>query len=206
MNKIFQRTYQRTQRTLFKPIFTNVAKHYQAQLMRQPIQQPIIIFMQEPIVIPEPVVIQETKAQRIFNKDWAGIEARAAADARKLCEYLENRTLPIEKKPIMTPNGIRTEPLVIPGAPEGEWDYVEAQTAANARKLCEYLENRPPLVKKPIMTPNGIRTEPLVIPGPAHNDFIFEKQQADRSLALMNESFRRQGRFVNTNTHEKEFF
>ena len=68
------------------------------------------------------------------------------------------------------------------------------------------VQTKKPKIFKPIMTPNGIRTEPLVVPGPAHNDFVFEKQQADRSLKLMNESFRRQGRFTNRNTHEKEFF
>ena len=107
----------------------------------------------------------------------------------------------------------RTTPLVIPGAPEGEWDYVEAQAKADARRLCEYLENRPPPVQKPIITPNGIRTEPLVIPGPAPNDFVFEKQQADRSIALMNKAFAAQGRypeqkisFNNWPQHDKEFF
>ena len=201
MNKLLQRTYQRTQWTIYKPIFNSGAKHYQAQMMRQPIQEPIIIFIQEPI-IQEPI-IQEPIIQKKQVNEWGYIEAKAKEDARKLNEYLENRPA-LVKKPIMTPNGIRTEPLVIPGRPVDEFKNYEARVSVSAMKLNEYLENRPPLVKKPIMTPNGIRTEPLVIPGAPENQFAFIMKQADKSLDLMNKSQKR--KFTVHTTHEKDLF
>ena len=76
MNNFLQRTFQRQQRTLFKPIHMNLGKHYQAQLIRQPIQQQIIIIFEEPI-------IQETKAQQNHKKIWAEIKKKPKSDSNK---------------------------------------------------------------------------------------------------------------------------
>ena len=103
MNKILQRTYQRT---LYKQVITYHTKHYQAQMMRQPTM----------------VILQE----QIFKE-----QSIPKMKIRKL-----------KNKLIMTPNGIRTEPLVIPGAPKNLFAQVEARAARDARNLCEYLENR----------------------------------------------------------------
>ena len=36
----------------------------------------------------------------------------------------------------------KKEKYVPPGPPDGEWDYIEAQTLTDARNLGKYLENR----------------------------------------------------------------
>jgi len=140
MNKIFKRIIKRSfvDRRLINPI----CKHYQLNIMRQQMQQPIIF---------------DSDLFTIFNTN------------KKL--FQDEPKVPI-LKPVITPNGVRTKKLVIPRPPENEYNFFNKLEMESVRKMNERFANRPKIpIKKPIMTPNGIRTEKLVISGPSSNEF-----------------------------------
>ena len=89
----------------------------------------------KPIMTPDGIRTEPLVIPGAPKNEFKQVEAQAAAGARKLCEYLENRTLPIKKKPIMTPDGIRTEPLVIPGAPKNEFAFLKQQEDISLKQM-----------------------------------------------------------------------
>ncbi len=125
MNKLFLRTIKRNfvDRRLINPI----CKHYQLDIMRQPqIPTQIILiddlFVQnylkhiEPEPIKEKLVIPGPPENEFdfLNK----IELKSVMRMNTIIN--KNKRNLQKKKQIMTPNGIRTEKLVIPGPPRNE--------------------------------------------------------------------------------------
>ena len=132
MNKLFLRTIKRQfiDRRLINPI----CKHYQLDIMRQ--SQSIILiddlFIQEylkpepkeptlkPVRTPNGVRTKKLVIPGPPENEFDMINDMELISVRMLNESFANRPkIPI-KKPIMTPNGIRTGRLVIPGPPSNE--------------------------------------------------------------------------------------
>ena len=112
MNKLFQRTIKKglLDRSLLltKPI----KQHYQADLLRQP--QPFIVIIPDPLPQKEKLVIPRPQIN-----EFDGINRMEIASVERMNRIMdENKRNPPPKKPIMTPDGIRTEKLVMPPPPK----------------------------------------------------------------------------------------
>ena len=121
MNKLFLRTINR--RFIDRRLTTPLCKHFQLDIMRQ--QQQIIFiddsFFQEYLknIEPEPVK-RELVIPGPLETEFDMINEMELKSVRMLNESFANRPkIPINK-PIMTPNGIRTERLVISRPPINE--------------------------------------------------------------------------------------
>jgi len=184
MNKVFQRVIKRGITNKNLVMLRTLRNHYQQQIMIQPIQNPIIIIDTKyfNIINPNKLIINDLVKQEPSNEKK--VVSRQHIDeldflnkmdyesARELNEYLVNRPNNPIKKPIITPSGIRTAKLVIPGPPKDELDFLDKMDYESKRKLNEYLVNIPKNPnKKPIITPNGIRTAKLVMSGQTENEF-----------------------------------
>ncbi len=119
MNKLFLRTIKRNfvDRRLINPI----CKHYQLDIMRQPEYIPIFIILPEPIVEEQ---VKPVKEKLVIpgppDNEFDFLNEIELKSVRILNESFANRPkIPIIK-PIITPNSIRTERLVIPGPPRNE--------------------------------------------------------------------------------------
>ena len=136
MNTLFQRIFK--QNFVDRRLISPLCKHYQLDIMREQIHNPIIILLSDfkqyepkslkkpkllkPVRIPDGVRTTKLVIPGPPKNEFSFLNKFEMESARKMNESFTNRLkIPI-KKPIITPNGIRIEKLVIPGPPKNEFN------------------------------------------------------------------------------------